>query len=84
MYFRQKNALWDLDFFRLIVDNCIMDIQGLSVALSQNRVQEEAAVQVQAMAISTAREQGEDLARIMESAELISDPVKGNYLDLSM
>ena len=73
-----------LDIFRLIVDNYIMDIQGLSVALSQNRVQEEAAVQVQAMAIGTAREQGEDLARIMESAELITDPAKGNYLDLSM
>ena len=84
MFYGVENAFRGLDFFRQIVDNCIMDIQGLSVALSQNRVQEEAAVKVQAMAIGTAREQGEDLARIMESAELITDPAKGNYLDLSM
>ena len=61
-----------------------MDIQGLSVAMSQGRVQEEAAVRVQAMAIGTAKEQAADLSRLMESAEVITDPSKGNFLDVSM
>ena len=52
--------------------------------MSQNRVQEAAAVQVQAMTLDTAKEQAADLSRIMSSAEVITDPAKGNNLDLSM
>ena len=53
------------------------------MAMSQNRVQEEAAVQVQAMTLNNAKEQAADLSRIMESAEVITDPAKGNFLDFS-
>jgi hypothetical protein len=60
-----------------------MEIQGLSTAMTQGRVQEEAAVSVQAMALGRAREQAVDLARIMDSAEVITDPARGNFLDLS-
>ena len=73
-----------LDFSVISADNGDMDIQGLSMVMSQSRVREEAAVQVQAMTLDTAKEQAADLARIMASAEVISDPAKGNFLDISM
>jgi len=60
-----------------------MEIQGLSTAMSQGHVQQEAAVQVQAMTLNTAREQAADLAQVMNSAEVITDPARGNFLDLS-
>ena len=52
--------------------------------MAQNRVQEEAAVQLQAMVMENIRETAEDLARLMESAETIRDPARGNFLDLMM
>ena len=54
------------------------------MSMAQGRVQEEAAVRVQAMALGTAKEQAADLSRLMNSAEVITDPAKGNFLDLSM
>ena len=59
-----------------------MDIQSLSTTMAQNRVQEEAAVAVQAMAIQTAQNTSEDLARIMEPGQVIADPARGNFLDV--
>ena len=61
-----------------------MDIQALSMTMSQSRLQEEAAVSVQVMAIGNAREQAADLSRLMETAQVITDPARGNYLDLEM
>jgi len=61
-----------------------MDIQTLSINMAQSRVQEEAAVQVQAMAMQNIRDTSEDLTRLMESAQTITDPARGNYLDLHM
>ena len=52
--------------------------------MSQGRVQEEAAVRVQAMMLQTIKDTSADLARLMESAEAITDPSKGNYLNLFM
>ena len=54
------------------------------MAMSQGHVQQEAAVRVQAMTLDTAREQAADLARIMSTAEVITDPTRGNFLDLEM
>ena len=54
------------------------------MAMSQNHVKAEAAVQVQAMTLDTAREQAAGLNRIMASADVITDPSKGNFLDMSM
>ena len=59
-----------------------MDIQSLSVNMSQARVQEEAAVAVQSMAIQAARDMSVELQRLMESATVMSDPSRGNNLDL--
>ena len=52
--------------------------------MAQGRIQEEAAVAVTSMALQTARDTGENLARIMDSAEMITDPTRGNFLDVTM
>jgi hypothetical protein len=36
------------------------------------------------MTMQNGREQGEDLARMMESADVITDPARGNFLDVLM
>jgi len=61
-----------------------MEIQSLSTNMAQGRVQEEAAVRVHTMAMQNVREAGEDLTRLMESAQTITDPARGNYLDTHM
>jgi hypothetical protein len=61
-----------------------MDIQKTSMDMAQNRVQEEAAIRVQAMMLETIKETSADLAKLMESAEAVTDPAKGNYLNLFM
>jgi len=65
-------------------DNKIMDIQRLSIDTAQIRVQEEAAVRVQAMALQTIKDTAADLTRLIDSAVKISDPAKGNYLNMFM
>ena len=61
-----------------------MDIQRLSIDTAQIRVQEEAAVRVQAMALQTIKDTAADLTRLIDSAVKISDPAKGNYLNMFM
>ena len=50
--------------------------------MAQSRVQEEAGVRVQAMIMNTVRERSENLTQMLESANVISDPNRGNHLDL--
>ena len=52
--------------------------------MAQSRIQEEAAIAVTSMALQNARDTGENVARIMDSAEMISDPTRGNFLDVLM
>ena len=52
--------------------------------MAQTRVQEEAAVRVQAMVLETVRDTSENLAQIMETGNVITDPARGNSLDLSV
>ena len=52
--------------------------------MAQTRVQEEAAVRLQAMMLRTIKDASADLARLMDTAQTITDPAKGNYLDLLM
>ena len=59
-----------------------MDIQSLSMNMAQGRVQEEAAVRVQAMVLQNMKDASADLARLMESSQAITDPAKGNYIDM--
>ena len=60
-----------------------MDIQTLSMAMSQAYVQEQAAVSVQSMALDRMRDQSADLARVMDTANVITNPAMGNYIDIS-
>ena len=59
-----------------------MDIQTLSMNMAQSRVQAEAGVRVQAMALNIVRDNAEDLARLMDSAQIITDPARGTHLDM--
>ena len=61
-----------------------MDLQRLSIDMAQTRVQEEAAVKVQAMTLQTIKDTAAELSRLVDSAKIISDPAKGNYLNLFM
>jgi hypothetical protein len=61
-----------------------MDVQSASVNMAQNRVMEEAAVSVQAMVMKTARDQAAELSRLMDSSGIITDPAKGNFLNVLM
>ena len=54
----------------------------LSTALSQSKVQQEAAVQVQKMAMDGAKDQGAALQKMMQGSELITDPSLGNKVNL--
>ena len=59
-----------------------MDIQSASVQLSQARVQEQAAMSVQAMSLDAMRAQSADLQKLLTSAQAISDPNLGNNVDI--
>jgi len=56
--------------------------------MAQSRIQEEAAISVQAMVLQNARDTSADLARVMESSQpaqaAITDPTRGNFLDVMM
>ena len=59
-----------------------MDIQQLSVGLSLQQTQEQAAVQIQSMALDTAKDQGAALTAMLEHVGLITDPNLGNQVNL--
>ncbi len=59
-----------------------MDITALSTMMSQDRLQQSAAMQVQKLALDGAKEQGVALAKLMESASTITDPSLGNKINL--
>ncbi|MDR2536544.1 MAG: YjfB family protein [Treponema sp.] len=59
-----------------------MNIETLSVGLALQQTQEQAAVQVQRMALDTAQEQGAALTKMLESVGIITDPNLGNQVDL--
>ena len=63
-------------------DNCYMDIQSLSVNMSQARVQEQAAVQVQAMGLDMMKEQAAALEKLLSSVQLITDPNLGRNINI--
>jgi len=58
-----------------------MDIQSASVEMAQNRIQEEAGILVQAKMLQAIKDANADLALLMKSTQIITDPVKGNYLN---
>jgi uncharacterized protein (DUF305 family) len=60
-----------------------MDIQSASVDMSQNRLQEQAAVQVQSMALDTVREQAAAVEKMIDTAQVVSDPNVGRDVNLT-
>jgi hypothetical protein len=59
-----------------------MDIQKLSMGLALQKTQEQAAVQVQRMALNTMKEQGAALMKLLESDTVITDPNLGNRVNI--
>jgi len=71
-----------LAFFHGQYDNNLMDIQSLSVDMAQEKVQEQAAVKVQAMGLDMLKEQAAGLDKLLSSAQTITDPNHGQNLNL--
>ena len=59
-----------------------MEIQNISMGLSLHKTKLQAALQVQSMALNTARGESEMLQRILESAKVFGDPNLGRFVDL--
>jgi hypothetical protein len=59
-----------------------MDIQSASVNLSQARVQEDAAVLVQAKALDGIKEQAAALEKLIASARPVTDPNLGQKVNI--
>jgi len=59
-----------------------MDIQSLSIDMSQAKVQEQAAVQVQAMSLNLIKEQSVALEKLLSSVQLVTDPNLGQNINL--
>jgi len=63
-------------------DNKGMDIQSASVNLSQARVQEDAAVLVQAKILDSVKEQAAALDKLISSAQPVTDPNMGQKVNV--
>jgi hypothetical protein len=59
-----------------------MEIENVSTAMSQDKIQQEAAIKVQRMALENADVQAAELAKLLESAEVVTDTNVGNSVDL--
>jgi hypothetical protein len=59
-----------------------MDIESASVNMSQARLQEDAAVLVQAKVLDTVREQAAALDKLLSSAQPVSDPNMGQKVNI--
>ncbi|MDR2741719.1 MAG: putative motility protein [Treponema sp.] len=59
-----------------------MEIENVSTAVSQDKVQQEAAVKVERMALKNAEAEAAELAKLLESAEVVTDTEVGNNVDL--
>jgi urease gamma subunit len=71
-----------MDKHYLLEEAIMEDIQTLSVDMAQSRVREEAAARVENMIIDSAKEQGDTLADLMESARVVTDPTLAQNIDL--
>jgi len=59
-----------------------MDIQSASVNMSQARVQEQAAVQVQAKALDAVKEQAAAVEKLISSVPVVTDPNMGRNVNV--
>jgi hypothetical protein len=59
-----------------------MEIENVSTAVSQDKVQQEATAKAESMALRNAEAQAAELAKLLESAEVVTDTEVGNNVDL--
>jgi hypothetical protein len=59
-----------------------MDIQSLSISMSQANLQEQAAVQVQAMGLDMVKEQAVALDKLISSVQSLTTPNMGQNVNL--
>jgi hypothetical protein len=71
-----------LAFFGVFRYVCGMEIENVSTTMSQDKIREEAAVKAQGMALRQAEAEAAELAKLMESAEVVTDTEVGGKVDL--
>ena len=71
-------AFWEKNGY-----NIGMDIQTASINMGQARLQEEAAIQVQAKALDAVREQAAAVEKLIDSVEVIADPALGQTVSVT-
>ena len=59
-----------------------MDIQSASVSMNQAKLQEQAAIQVQAMGLDAMREQSAALEKLLSGAQIVTDPNLGQNINI--
>ena len=59
-----------------------MDIQSLSVNMAQAKVQEQAAVKVQALGLDMMKEQAVALNKLLSTVKSVNDPNLGKNVNL--
>jgi hypothetical protein len=59
-----------------------MDIQQLSIDLSLQKTQEQAAVRIQRMTLTSMKDQSAALMKMLESVAVITDPHLGNQINI--
>jgi len=59
-----------------------MDIQSLSVNMSQAKVQEQAAVQVQVMELNMVKEQAAAINKLLSTVQAVIEPNLGKNVNL--
>jgi hypothetical protein len=59
-----------------------MSIEGIPVENPLARVQEAAAIKVTGMALSNQKQQAQDLAKLLNSVQTITDPALGNRVNI--
>jgi hypothetical protein len=59
-----------------------MNELNVFTGMKQAEVLQSAATKVQKMSLDGAKQQGQGLAKLMESAKVITDPALGNIIDV--
>jgi hypothetical protein len=59
-----------------------MDIAGLSMNMAQTKVQAEAGMKVLSMGLHSAKERGAELAKLMQSASVITNSNLGQNVNV--
>jgi hypothetical protein len=59
-----------------------MDIQSLSMNMSQSRMQEQATVKIKVMSLNLIKEQAAYLEKLLSSVQLITDQNLGQNINL--